>query len=75
VAGKQFISSYTGLPLVDDPLTTDVVEDNCDNYEDLTVALFVIVADMYDNRSMIVESDKLNFVIRTILDSHSVNLV
>jgi hypothetical protein len=37
--------------------------------------LFVIVADMYDKRSMIVESDKLNFVIRTILDSHSVNLV
>jgi hypothetical protein len=70
VAGRTFISSYTGLPLT----TTDGT-DNCDNYEDLTIALYCLSAEMYDNRAMIVDNDKLNFVIKTILDSHSVNLV
>jgi hypothetical protein len=46
-----------------------------DDYEDLTIALWVISAEMYDNRTINVENDKLNFVIRTILDSHSVNFI
>jgi phosphoribosylaminoimidazole-succinocarboxamide synthase len=75
VASKNFISTYTGLPLVDDPSTTDVVEDNCDKYEDLTIALFAISNEMYDNRAIIVDNTKLNFVIMTILDSHSVNFL
>jgi hypothetical protein len=75
MAGKQFISTYTGLPLVDDPSTTDVVEDNCDAHEDLTIALFVLSNEMYDNRMMTVDSNKINFVIKQILDSHSVNLL
>lgn len=74
-ACKSFISTYTGLPLVDDPNTTDVVEDNCDAHDDLTVALFVIANEMYDNRMMTLDAKGINFVIKQILDSHSVNLL
>lgn len=68
-AGKQFISNYTGLPLVDD----DMSDDYCDAHEDLTVALMVLSNEMYDNRAFVVDNTKLNFVIKQILDSHSVN--
>jgi hypothetical protein len=74
-AGKLFISSYTGLPLIDDPSTTDIVEDNCNNYEDLTIVLMVLSNEMYDNRAFTVDNNKLNFVVKQILDSHSVNLL
>lgn len=63
VAGKQFITSYTGLPLFPD----------CDNHEDLTIALFVVCNEMYDNRDFTVDNIKVNFVVKQILDSHSVN--
>jgi hypothetical protein len=61
-ACKQFISTYTGL----DSETVDV-------YDDLTIALMVLSNEMYDNRAMVVDNTKLNFVIKQILDSHSVN--
>lgn len=75
IASKNFISNYTGLPLVDDPTTIDVVEDNCDAYEDLTIALMVLSNEMYDNRALVVDNTKLNFVIMTILNSHCVNFL
>jgi hypothetical protein len=70
-AGKQFISTYTGLPLVDDPANN--VTDSVDDHEDLTIALMVLSNEMYDNRAFVVDNTKLNFVIKQILDSHSVN--
>jgi hypothetical protein len=73
VAGKQFISVYTGLPLLDDP--TNGITDSCDDHEDLTIVLFVLANEMYDNRDFVVDNDKLNFVVKQILDSHSVNLL
>lgn len=80
IAGKMFISNYTGLPLTEptppSPLPDGyVTPDHCDNHEDLTIALMVLSTEMYDNRSIIVENNKLNFVIKTILDSHSVSLL
>lgn len=75
VACKNYISKYTGLPLVDDPTSTDVVEDNCDTHEDLTIALFVLANEMYDNRIYTVENNKINTVIKSILDMHSINLL
>jgi hypothetical protein len=75
IACKSYISSYTGLPLVDDPATPDVVEKNCDAHEDLTIALFVLSNELYDNRTFTVENDKVNTVIKSILDMHSVNLL
>lgn len=46
-----------------------------DDFEDVSIALMVLSNEMYDNRSMTVDNDKLNFVVKQILDSHSVNLL
>jgi hypothetical protein len=70
-ACKQFIITYTGLPLVDDP--SNNITDSVDDHEDLTIALMVLSNEMYDNRAFVVDNTKLNFVIKQILDSHSVN--
>jgi hypothetical protein len=70
-ASKMFISTYTGLPLVDDP--TNGITESVDDHEDLTIALMVLSNEMYDNRAFVVDNTKLNFVIKQILDSHSVN--
>jgi hypothetical protein len=61
-AGKQFIITYTGLQVYD-----------LDQFEDLTVALFVLCNEMYDVRDFTVDNNKVNFVVKQILDSHSVN--
>lgn len=64
MASKQFIISYTGKSV-----------DELDTYEDLTVALLILSNEMYDNRMVHVESNKVGFVIKTLLDSHAVNLL
>jgi hypothetical protein len=71
-AGKLFISNYTGLPLVGDPANGIT---GCDDFEDLTIVLFVLANEMYDNRTFTVDSDKINPVIKSILDMHSINLL
>lgn len=49
---------------------------NCgDDFEDLTIVLFTLANEMYDNRDFVVDNDKLNFVVKQILDSYSVNLL
>jgi hypothetical protein len=75
-AAKQFLVSYTGIPLEDVPATdTEPVINGLDHYEDMTVALFILSNEMYDNRMVHVESNKIGFVIRQLLDSHSTNLL
>lgn len=69
VACKYFISAYTGLPI------TDPDVDDLDTFEDLTVALLIIASEMYDNRRVQVEFDKIGFVIKQLLDAHSINLL
>ena len=63
-AGKQYIQSYTGLS-----------SESMDLKEDLTMALFVICTELYDNRAYTVESDKINPFIRSVLQMHSINLL
>ena len=61
----SFITGYTGL-----------TETELDDFEDLTQALFVLVADMFDNRNM--QTDKavnVNKMVDRILGMHSVNLL
>lgn len=58
-AAKSHITNQTGLT----PACTD-------DYEDLTVALFVLAADMYDQRSMTVDSRNPNAVVESILGAH-----
>lgn len=53
--------------------TVTLTAESCDDHEDLTIALMVLSNEMYDNRAFVVDNTKLNFVIKQILDSHSVN--
>lgn len=59
---KAFIKSYTG-------------QDDLDKYQDFVIVVLVLVEDMYDNRTLYVDTKNLNIVIETILGMHSVNLL
>ncbi len=61
---KTFISNYTGRS-----------SEELDNYQDFVIVAFVLCQDMWDNRTMYVESKNLNNVIEAILGLHSVNLL
>lgn len=61
---KQFITNYTGI-----------ASTALDNYEDFVIVVFVLVQDMWDNRSLYVDTSNLNYVIEAILGMHSVNLL
>jgi uncharacterized phage protein (predicted DNA packaging) len=63
-AAQSYIVSYTGL-------TLEVI----DTKEDLTVAFMVLCSDMYDKRQYTVNNDKVNPVVKTILDMHCINLL
>lgn len=63
-AVKPYIRGYTGL-----------TEEEMDAQEDLTIALMVLANEMYDNRTFTVQDDKVNKVIKSILDMYSVNLL
>ena len=61
---KKFITSYTGLTI-----------EEVDEHEDFVIVVYVLVADMYDTRSMYVDKSNLNRVVETILGMHSINLL
>jgi hypothetical protein len=61
---KTFISNYTGRTI-----------EELDNYQDFVIVVLVLCQDMWDNRTMYVESKNLNNVIESILGMHSVNLL
>ncbi len=61
---KAFISDYTGLTSA-----------QIDTHESFVIAVYVLVQDMYDNRTFYVDKSNLNRVVETILEMHSVNLL
>ncbi len=63
-AAQSFISDYTGLTL-----------EQIDNHETFVVAIYILVQDMYDNRTLYVDKSNLNRVVEMILGMHSVNLL
>jgi hypothetical protein len=63
-AAKDYVYKYTGLT----PLAADI-------YKDLTIAVYVLCQDMYDNRAYYVDSSNVNKVVEAILGLHSVNLL
>lgn len=63
-AGRSYVKNYTGL-----------TEEQIDTKEDLTIALMVLSNEMYDNRVFTVQDNKVNTVIKSILDMHSINLL
>lgn len=63
-ASKAFVKSYTGL-----------TAETLDISEDLSMAVMIISAELYDNRSFTVDNTSISPVIRIILDMHSINLL
>ena len=61
---KTFASNYTGRTV-----------EELDNYKDFVIAVFVLCQDMWDNRTMYVDSTNLNNLVQSILGLHSVNLL
>lgn len=61
---KTYISNYTGRTMAE-----------LDNYQDFVIVVFVLVQDMWDNRTMYVDSTNLNYVVESILNLHAVNLL
>ena len=75
-AAKAYIVSQTGLPLVTVADVVTGIKPPCtDDYEDLTIALLAVAADMYNNRSTIVDKNNVNKVIESIVGSHQFNLL
>lgn len=61
---KQYIESYTGL-----------TEAQLDEYPEFVIVVLILCQDMWDNRTMYVDSKDLNNTVTTILGLHSVNLL
>lgn len=61
---KDYIKKYTGIPA-----------DELDDYTDLVIVVYVLVQDMYDNRTMYVDTSNSNKVVESILGLHQRNLL
>jgi uncharacterized phage protein (predicted DNA packaging) len=64
IAAKSFVKGYTGLS-----------DENLDISDDLSMAVFILASELYDNRVYTVENNNVNPVIQAILNMHSVNLL
>lgn len=61
---KAFIRSYTGLN-----------DTSIDDHDDITIVLYVLCQDMHDNRSMYVDKNNINRLVKTILNMHRTNFL
>ena len=69
---KNYISNYTGIPEWDEyEYDDDEDVETLDSYADFVIVVYVLCQDMYDNRSMYVNSGNINNVVQTILDMHT----
>lgn len=63
-AAKSFVKSQTGLDAED-----------IDKHEDITIAILVLVQDMFENRTMYVEKSNVNKVVDSILGMYRTNFL
>ena len=63
-SAKNYTASYTGHTL-----------DELDDIPETTLAVLVVIQDMYDDRSLVADTDKINLVLKSILGMHSINLL
>lgn len=61
-AAKSYVRGQTGLD-----------DKRIDTYEDITIAVLVLVQDMYDNRKMYVDKTNVNKVVDTIIHQYAEN--
>lgn len=64
LVAKTFIKNYTGQ-----------TDEGLDAYQDFIIVVFVLVQDMWDNRTLYVDTKNINYVVSAILGCHSVNLL
>lgn len=57
-----FIKNYTG-------------QTNLDNFPEYVIVVFILVQDMWDNRTLYVDTSNVNKVVDSILGIHSINLL
>lgn len=63
-AAKSYMCKYTGLTTA-----------QLDGSQDFVTVLWVLCQDMYDNRTLYVDSANVNQMVQSTLDMHSVNLL
>ena len=63
-SATAYMCKYTGLTAA-----------QLDESEDFVPVLMVLCQDMYDNRSLYVDSANVNHMVQSTLDMHSVNLL
>ena len=61
---KVYVAEYTGRTIQE-----------LDDYRDIIIAILVLVQDMFDNRTLYVDTNNANKVVESILGLHSVNLL
>ena len=66
---KNYISNYTGIPETSEEAHAETL----DTYSDFIIVVYILCQDLYDNRSMYVDSTNINKVVQTILDMHTRN--
>ena len=61
---KAYVTQYTGQTLED-----------LDKFQDIIIVVLILCQDMWDNRTLYVDSSNVNKVVESILGLHSVNLL
>lgn len=61
-AAKSYIRGQTGLD-----------DEKIDTHEDMTIAVMVLVQDMYDNRRYYVDNKNVNLVVDSIIKQYAEN--
>lgn len=61
---KVYAGEYTGRSI-----------EELDDYKDMVIVILILVQDMWDNRTMYVDTTNANKVVESILGLHSINLL
>ena len=59
---KVYVAEYTGRTIQD-----------LDNYKDIIIVILILCQDMWDNRTLYVDTNNVNRVVESILNLHVVN--
>lgn len=61
---KEYIKSYT-----------DMDNKEMDEHEDIVIVVYILVQDMYDNRTLYVDKTNLNKTVESIINLYRKNLI
>lgn len=59
---KVYVAEYTGRTIQD-----------LDNYKDIIIVILILCQDMWDNRTLYVDTNNVNRVVESILNLHVIN--